>query len=65
GECVHVLEGHSERVTGVARLDGTRLASCSVDGSLRVWDVETGEELHSLALPSPVYCLGAAGDGKH
>ncbi|CAM9313557.1 unnamed protein product, partial [Pylaiella littoralis] len=60
GECLHVLEGHKERVTGVARLDGNRLATCSVDGSLRVWDVWTGETLHEVLLPSPAFCLGAA-----
>lgn len=61
GECLHVLKGHSERVTGVARLDGRRLASCSLDGSLRVWDLETGKVLHELGLSSPANCLGAAG----
>lgn len=58
---MHVLKGHSERVTGVARLDGSRLVSCSSDSSLRVWDLKTGKVLHELGLPSPANCLGAAG----
>ncbi|CAM9921706.1 unnamed protein product [Ectocarpus sp. 4 AP-2014] len=60
GECLHVLEGHTERITGVARLDGSRLATSSADGSLRVWDVSSGETLHDVLLPSPACCLGAA-----
>ena len=61
GECLYVLEGHKEHVTGVARLDGRRLASCSSDGTLRVWDLNTGKTLHDIDLTSPANCLGAAG----
>ncbi|CAN0388841.1 unnamed protein product, partial [Hapterophycus canaliculatus] len=50
GECLYVLEGHTERVTGVARLDGSRLATCSTDGSIRVWDLSTGKTLHEVPL---------------
>eukprot|EP00752_Nemacystus_decipiens_P007602 g6793.t1 len=60
GEVLHVLEGHRERITGVARLQGGRLASCSADGTLRIWHLETGETLHEMPLPSPPCCLGAA-----
>ncbi|CAM9239725.1 unnamed protein product [Ascophyllum nodosum] len=60
GECLYVLEGHKEHVTGVARLDGRRLASCSSDGTLRVWDLNTGKTLHDIDLTSPANCLGAA-----
>lgn len=56
-----MLSGHTERVTGVARLGRDRVASSSVDGTLRVWSLETGRVLHELLLPAPVYCLGAAG----
>ncbi|CAN0104959.1 unnamed protein product, partial [Ectocarpus fasciculatus] len=44
----HVLEGHTDRITGVARLDGSRLATSSADGSLRVWDVSSGKTLHDV-----------------
>ncbi|CAM9434358.1 unnamed protein product, partial [Sphacelaria rigidula] len=53
GECVHVLSGHTERVTGVTRLGRDRVASSSVDGTLRVWSLETGKVLHELLLPAP------------
>ena len=61
---LHVLRGHTEPVTGVVRLGGGRLATCSGDGSLRVWDLETGDTLHELPLPSPAFCLGAAGEAE-
>lgn len=40
------LYGHSMAVTGVDwSHDGTRIVSASMDGTLRVWDAVTGEEL--------------------
>jgi hypothetical protein len=36
GACVHTMRGHSERVIGVARLEGTRQAvSAAPDGELK------------------------------
>lgn len=41
---VHVLDGHQGEVLNLAfSPDGTRLASASVDATVRVWDVATGE----------------------
>jgi len=43
------LRGHTEAVNGVAYSpDGTRLASASSDGTLRVWDAITGQVLQTL-----------------
>ncbi|AWM36440.1 WD domain, G-beta repeat [Gemmata obscuriglobus] len=40
---MRVLNGHALRVSDVAFApDGRSLASCSVDGTVRVWDVATG-----------------------
>jgi WD40 repeat protein/tRNA A-37 threonylcarbamoyl transferase component Bud32 len=48
GLAVHSLGGH---VYGIFQVvfsrDGRRLASCSCDGGLKVWDVATGQELFS------------------
>ncbi|HVS34075.1 MAG TPA: sigma-70 family RNA polymerase sigma factor [Gemmataceae bacterium] len=46
---VRVFEGHTDRVAWVAfSPDGKRALSASFDATVRVWDVETGKELHCL-----------------
>jgi WD40 repeat protein len=49
GESLPTLEGHSEFVTAVAITpDGCRVVSASRDQTLRVWDVESGENISSF-----------------
>jgi hypothetical protein len=46
---VRTLVGHSRAVTAVRfSPDGTRLASASADGTCKLWDVQSGELLHTL-----------------
>jgi WD40 repeat protein len=45
GELGKLLLGHTERVCHVAvSADGKRLASCAKDGTVRLWDLASGEE---------------------
>jgi len=43
GECMQVLEGHSGAISCVTELHDGRLASCSSDYTIRVWDEDCGE----------------------
>lgn len=46
GKFLTTLIGHEETVRSVAYApDGRTLASCSIDGTVRVWDTRTGDEL--------------------
>ncbi|KAJ1567849.1 hypothetical protein HK405_004561, partial [Cladochytrium tenue] len=59
GACETTLESHSGAVWGVAfSPDGDRVASAGDDGTLRIMDSETGEEIRRiLAHEGPVGCL--------
>ena len=47
--CLQTLEGHSDWVSSVAfSHDSTRLASGSVDGTVKIWDVSSGACLQTL-----------------
>ncbi|KAG2335754.1 hypothetical protein BDR05DRAFT_953844 [Suillus weaverae] len=42
----HTMRGHTTRVTGVVHLHGGRhIITCSWDGSLRLWDLESGTQI--------------------
>jgi len=44
------VKGHTSGVRGVSFVGGgDRALSCSMDGSLKLWDVESGEAVRSLA----------------
>ncbi|KAG5186741.1 F-box domain-containing protein [Tribonema minus] len=61
GECLHTWKGHTERVIGVVRPEGTRqVVSAAPDAKLIFWDLDTGEKIRELELPAPILCLGAA-----
>ena len=59
-------EGHTGIISGIAfSPDGSRLASAATDGSMRIWDPETGQQLLVRRLASP-YCTAVSWspDGK-
>src|SRR5262249_47828087 len=46
------LRGHTSWIGSVNWTpDGTRLVTCSRDGTVRVWDARTGDQLRVLAAP--------------
>lgn len=56
-----VLDGYGGEVSGLAFApEGTTLATVSVDGGVRIWDVVTGLLLDTLAEPATPYPLAVA-----
>ncbi len=61
------LLGHKERVKSVAfSPDGKRMVSGSLDETVRVWDVATGDELITLrGHTNEIYSIVFSPDGEH
>jgi len=58
------LQGHTHEVQTIAfSSDGKRLASCSVDSTIRLWSVATGQELWRFGEQGNA-CLAFSPDGK-
>ncbi len=62
GECVRVCEAHRGTVQSLRRSpDGTQLASCGDDGAIMLWDLHSGEHLHTLRRDRPYERLTITG----
>ena len=63
------LRGHTASVKSVSlQSDCSRIVSGSLDGTIRVWDAETGEEVmkaFKLASNASIYSVSFSPDGKH
>ncbi len=54
GRPVRSLTGHKDRVTSAAYApDGRWIATAAWDGTVRVWDAQTGKEVRRLDVPAP------------
>ena len=71
GAVVHSMAGHIYGIFQVVfSRDGRRLASCSCDGGLKVWDMATGQELfsyhnHTGLLPGSEGAIDTRRDAIH
>lgn len=66
GKCLHVLSGHTESIADFsASPDDRWLATVGVDGSTRLWDIQTGKILVQLeGEKSERTCVAFSPDGK-
>ena len=45
-------------------IDGGRAVSVSTDGTLRVWDLESGKEIAAFTAENLIQCCGVAIEGR-
>lgn len=65
GELLHTLEGHEETVLSLAfSPDGQTLASASDDQTVRLWNVSTGENLHTITGTASLWSVAFSPNGK-
>ncbi len=63
GHALKVLTGHTRCVTGLEMSPhGGHLVSCSLDGSLRLWDYVTGAGLAKFTHHEEMRCLALRTD---
>jgi WD40 repeat protein len=67
GTCLRTLTGRNGHIMSAAfNPAGTRLAAGGIDGddTVKVWDVQTGQILLSLAHPNHIWSVAYSADGK-
>ncbi len=65
GERLQALQGHTEGIAAAAFTpDGRRAVTGSWDGTIRIWDVATGQERHRLVHEEEVWDLAVSPDGQ-
>lgn len=61
----HLLEGHTAEIHDVAVTpDGHRAASVSEDCTIKIWSLDSGQELSSVTLDQPIHKVAFALDGE-
>ena len=64
-QVVQTFTGHAANITRAAfSPNGQRLATASLDGTVRLWDVATGAQLQLYAVSGRVYDVEIAPDGR-
>jgi WD40 repeat protein len=65
GALLKTLDGHASHAHGVALLpDGERAVSCSFDGTIRLWDLESGKQIEEIKGRQEMPALALSRDGR-
>jgi WD40 repeat protein len=65
GALLKTLDGHASHAHGVAfSPDGERAVSCSFDGTIRLWDLETGKQIEEIKGRQEMPALALSRDGS-
>ena len=65
GALVHRLDGHRKQISELVYAPGGKLlATASHDGTLRLWDADTGEPGRVFKLPAQIRCAAFSEDGS-
>jgi len=62
-----ILRGHTDKVTSISlNSDGHLIASASFDGTIRLWDTETGQTVKELPIKKmPLFAVSFSQDGQY
>ncbi len=60
GGATRVFSGHSSTVTGLTVTPDDYLVSGSVDGTIRIWSLDTGTEVRTIRMPGQALVLSLA-----
>ena len=65
-KCRHTLTNHSDMIKSIAiHPNGEIFASCSIDRTIKIWNINTGELLHNISgYSSGVTCITFSNNGK-
>jgi WD40 repeat protein len=64
-EVIKTFQAHKGALNGImVGPDGSRFASISDNGEVKLWETDTGKELRSWTLPTPVRNIAFSADGK-
>jgi WD40 repeat protein len=59
GNVIRALEGHSGSITSCdVSSDGQFIATASVDGTIEIWNLHTGNKVAKILLPGHLHCVG-------
>lgn len=60
-----ILKGHTDKVESAAfSPDGKRIVSSSEDGTIRIWETETGTLLDTIIVGTTIYSVSFSSDGS-